>query len=168
MGEPPEDLVDYASHENFIGIVYTFSAPIGPVEAGGTCDNCADQQARGVLCRAQVPITLPLLAKASTPTPGTPWTPLTPGDLSPANVDTILDDELYWRYVAIGGREIHASELPKTEIAVLHGSGRLHDAAKTPGRTPAYGKYKRLRKATKKNGNRKGFLGGSDSLIRDD
>ena len=61
IGEPPEPLSNYRGSESFMGAVYTFSAPVIGEDGSVACDNCAQQSSRGVLSKAQIPITIPLI-----------------------------------------------------------------------------------------------------------
>jgi len=126
-----------------------------------------------VLSKAHIPITLRLLAKArpqSEPAGGAAQAPLgIPGvglgALDPELVEEILEQQLKWVFVEIGGRRHDPTDFPDTEIAVLHGQGQH---ASGPHHLPTYAGYKKLERATrgKRTGSRhpETRLG----LIRDD
>ena len=175
IGKPPERLSSYRESENFVGAVYTFSAPVIGEDGSTACDNCAQQSSQGVLSKAQIPITVPLLAAAPLHAPihagDPPQVPIPGiglGALDPRPVESILHDPvegLQWKFVALGGTEIEAEKFPNTEIAVLHGYGS-HPVE--DDQMPEYHKYKILKRAVK---NRYLGFGHDDTqlkIIRDD
>ncbi|KAL3426473.1 hypothetical protein PVAG01_03264 [Phlyctema vagabunda] len=153
LGEAPEELNNYRDSKNFVGLVYTFSSPILDGEG---CVNCAKQKADGILSKAQVPLTLPLLGKlserplADSPAPGLPSPGV--GDFDQRTVEVVLKRLLNWKFVQLGGRERHAEEFPRTEIAVLRGEGVHPDPAGSarPDR-PLFSRYRKLKTATEDN-----------------
>lgn len=152
IGNPAKALSQYRSSDNFVGEVYTFSAPVATRDGSTACNNCAKQMSEKVLSKAQIPLTLPLHAKASQtqvegpPEAGTPV--LQPGALDRHTVESFLGDEregLPWEFVEIGGFRRKPKDFPHTQIAVLHGTGthpRRHE------HLPRYGGYSKLKKAT--------------------
>lgn len=172
IGDPPQALSTYRQHENFIGQVYTFSAPI-EVDGAIACGNCAKQKAGKVLSKAHIPITLHLLAKArsqSLPAGGAAQAPLGIPDvglgrLDPEPVEKILEKQLNWVFVEIGGRRHDPTDFPDTEVAVLHGHGQH---AVDSHHLPMYAGYRRLLKATKDKKTGSGHPENGVGLIRDD
>jgi len=168
LGDPPQSLSGYRDHENFVGIVYTFSTPVVDANGNANCGSCANQKASKVLSKAQIPLTLPLLAKLSTH-PATGATPI--GNVDPATVELILSRLLQWKFVQLGGTEKPAGDFPNTEIAVLRGEGS--GASSTPseglrGAPRGFRGYKKLRTATRDNLLGYGHPRTSVGLIRDD
>ena len=152
IGKPPEALAQYYSSNNFVGAVYTFSAPVETRDGSTACQSCANQMSDTVLSKAQIPITLAIHAKArqaqvgGPPEAGIPL--LQPGPLDRHMVERFLRDEregLQWKFVEIGGAERDAADFPKTEIAVLQGKG-FH--ARGREYLPRYGRYRPMTKAT--------------------
>lgn len=173
LGDAPEELSSYREDKNFVGLVYTFSAPI--VDGEG-CANCAQQQADKILSKAQVPLTLPLLAKlsqqtpvGSAPTPGMPSIEV--GNYDQKTVELILKKSLNWKFVQLGGKEIPAKDFPNTEIAVLRGEGSTPDHAgftHGDGDRPLFSGYQKLELATQDNVAGFAHPGTTLSLIHDD
>jgi tyrosinase len=159
IGDPPKALSGYRQSDSFVGLVYTFSAPIEITNGSTACGNCAQQQSDKVLSKAQIPITLPLLAKANPP-PG-----LGLGALDPGPVEEILRQKLTWEFVELGGRRRSASDFPNTEIAVLHGQG---SHATERGQLATYEGYKKLLGATQDKPLGSGNPDTQVNLIRDD
>ena len=170
IGEPPKALSTYAQHDNYVGIVYTFSTSVEDANGSTACANCAQQQADKVLCKAQIPITLPLLAK-SQPVPGgggpqlpIPGGSVGPGALEPDPVAEVLRQELHWEFVELGGKRRDAADFPNTEIAVMHGTGyhatEQHEMARYSG-------YKKLHRATENKRLGAGHPGRPTGLIKD-
>lgn len=120
IGKPPKRLSNYCESENFVGAVYTFSAPIVGEDGSIACDNCAQQSSQRVLSKAQIPIMVSLLAAAPLHVPihagDSPQVPIPGiglGALDQRLVESILHDPvegLQWKFVGLGG----------TEIAMLH------------------------------------------------
>ncbi|OCL09390.1 Di-copper centre-containing protein [Glonium stellatum] len=172
LGDPPQALSTYRQSDNFIGQVYTFSAP---TEVGGAiaCGNCAKQKSSKVLSKAHIPITLHLLAKARPQSQlggGAAQAPLgIPGlglgALDPEPVEEILQQQLKWVFVEIGGRRHDPADFPDTEIAVLHGQGQH---AATLDHLPTYAGYKKLERATRDKMTGSGHPQARLGLIRDD
>lgn len=159
IGEPPAVLSDYPDHENFVGQVYTFSAPIENSDGTTACGNCATQSDGKVLSKAHIPITLQLLAKAGRLEAGIPGAGL--GALDPEPVQEILRQQLTWEFVELGGKRRDKADFPNTEIAVLHGQGRHATAGHPMAR---YQGYRKLTAATQHR-----MLGsGPSGLIKDD
>jgi tyrosinase len=104
----------WAPH-NFVGKVYTFSN--AQTEA---CPNCTTQQEHGVLSRAQVPITLHLIHHVIDNVPGHNL-----GSFFQDDVERYLVDNLHWRFIELGGKELAADKFPKTEIEVFVGQGEV-------------------------------------------
>lgn len=170
IGEPPKALSTYAQHDNYVGMVYTFSAPVENAHGSTTCANCAQQQADKVLSKAQIPITLPLLAKSQpVPRGGSPQLPIPggvgPGALEPDPVAEVLRQELHWEFVELGGKRRDAADFPNTEIAVMHGTGyhaaERHEMARYSG-------YKKLQRATENKPLGAGHPTRPTGLIKDD
>ena len=169
IGEPPEHLSSYRESQNFVGAVYTFSAPVRGEDGSVACDNCAQQSSQGVLSRAQIPITIPLIVGAapvggpqSEQTPTIPTQP-TPGyALEPEAVAEVLRVGLDWRFVALGGTEIEKEKFKTFEVAVYHGRG-THPS--TADELPTYGGYEKLRKATETKYQGSGNPDGPPSLM---
>ena len=162
IGAPPDDLRNFRTSENFVGLVSTFSSPTENADGTPKCGNCAAQSKAKVLSKAQIPLTIPLVSKISgwqkssaggyAGAPGLPQLPLpVVGDLKPHHVEALLRDEaegLSWQFVALGGDLVDRSEFPNTQIAVLHGEGS-HRAQNDPEAASgkAFGSYKVLREA---------------------
>lgn len=166
IGEPTKSYSLSKSDPNFVGAIYTFSAPLVSADGKRTCDNCGKQQAANVLSKAQIPLTLPLIRRAEKFSWGYSGIPaIDLGQLNPKTVERILEVGLKWYFVALGGNVVGAEKFPDTEIAVLHGTGKH---AVGDHIMPRYGGYTRLPKATK--GKSLGYLNefGPNDLIADD
>ena len=152
VGNPPEALSQYHSSDNFVGAVYTFSAPVETRAGSIACNNCAKQMSNKVLSKAQISLTLPLHAKARQARDGGPpeagIPALQPGALDRDSVEKFLrhDQEgLRWEFVEIGGARREPADFPDTEIAVLQGTGS-HPRGRE--HLPRYEGYSKLTKAT--------------------
>lgn len=136
LGEPPADdkLYQYSEHPNYLGQVYTFSAPY-EFEGDVMCGNCLEQKTNRVLSRAQIPVTMQLMQKVADqqawhttaqeegspqgdPPLGIPDT--VEGALDPATVGQIFTQALRVKYVRLGGDVQDPSNFKGTEIALLH------------------------------------------------
>ena len=172
IGNPPEALSQYHSSDNFVGAVYTFSAPVETREGSTACNNCAKQMSDKVLSKAQIPITLPLHAKARQALEGGPpeagIPALLPVALDRDSVERFLRDGqegLRWEFVEIGGARREPADFPHTEIAVLQGTG-----SHAQGREylPRYERYSKLTRATDNQYLGSGHPDTRSRLIRDD
>lgn len=166
LGDPTQGLNASKSDPNFVGAVYTFSAPLVSNDGRTTCDNCGKQQAAKVLSKAQIPLTLPLIRRVGPIGGGYSTIPATQlGLLEPGRVERVLHFGLKWYFVAIGGRQVEASEFPNTEIAVLQGRGQhpVEDRI-----MPRYEGYTKLREATRNKSLGYGHETGPNDLIGDD
>lgn len=121
------------------------------------CLNCVNQSTKGVLRKAQVPVTLQLVDLAERATHGIF------GSLEPALVERDLEQALSWSFHEIGGAWRHPHDFPGTEIAVLNAKVTL---PKTPDGFASYGRYTKLRRATQ--GKPRGSRGTDDDKIKDD
>lgn len=83
-------------------MVYNFSTPLGPVEAGQppSCENCVQQQDAGILSLAQIPLTIPLYHEAADPDNDEI------NHLDPSEVEQYLTRQLSWIAVSVG-LELH-------------------------------------------------------------
>lgn len=172
LGDPPQTLSSYRQHKNYVGQVYTFSAPI-EVDGAIACSNCAKQKSSKILSKAHIPLTLQLLARArpqSQQAGAAAQVPLSIpsvglGALDRDPVEIILEHELKWVFVEIGGRRHDARDFPDTEVAVLHGHGQH---AAEPHQLPSYAGYKKLERATRGKLTGSGHPENRLGLIRDD
>lgn len=87
IGEPTKDFSASKSNPNFVGAIYTFSAPLVSASGRITCNNCGRQQAAKALLKAPIPLTLPLIRKATpisadySTIPAIPLGPLKPDEV---------------------------------------------------------------------------------------
>lgn len=162
IGAPPKDLHAFRASKNFVGMVFTFSSPTENADGTPKCGNCVAQSEAKVLSKAQIPLTIPLVAKVAESqradfgdgagAPDVPQAPI-PGveDLKPEVVEALLRDEaegLSWVFVALGGDQVDKAQFPDTQVAVLHGQGCRTaelDATATSGK--AFRGYKVLKNA---------------------
>ena len=166
IGEPTKDFSASKSDPNFVGAIYTFSAPFVSANGKITCDNCGRQQAAKALSKAQIPLTLPLIRRAAPISAGYSTIPAIPlGPLEPEPVEKVLDHGLKWFFVALGGTEVEFSKFPDTEVAVLQGTGK-HPVADHI--MPRYTDYTKLTDATKNKPLGYGHRIGPNDLIGDD
>ena len=166
IGEPTKDFSASKSDPNFVGAVYTFSAPFVSASGKITCDNCGRQQAAKALSKAQIPLTLPLIRRTRLISDGYSTIPATLlGPLKPDKVEQVLHHGLKWYFVALGGREVELSKFPDTEVAVLQGTGK-HPVADHI--MPRYTDYTKLTDATKNKPLGYGHRIGPNDLIGDD
>ena len=151
IGEPPEDLSQYRGSDNFVGSVYTFSSPVETDDGSVACANCAEQMAEKELSKAQIAITLPLLALARQAREGGPLEGELPGvgvglgALDPEIAHLVLRRELQWKFVEIGGVEHEPTDFPDTVIKVMHGTG---SHGRERHHLPRYQGYKQVTGAT--------------------
>ena len=167
IGHPPQALSQYRESKSFVGAVYTFSAPVETDDGSTACKNCAEQMSGKVRSKAQVPITLPLLAKARQSLEGG-HAELGQEFLRRENVETLLHDPeegLNWEFVALGGSRLEPTRFPNTEIAVLHGTGSHPEQRH---HLPRYRGYKRLIRATHNKWLGAGHVRNRVNLIKDD
>ena len=139
IGDPPENIRTYKSHVNYVGSVYTFSSPIVTGDGTVGCSNCKKQASGGVLSKAQVPLTVPLMIQANR----NPSFVL--GPLEPGAVKQVLQVGLQWVFVELGGRQRPASDFPNTKIAVYHGKGQH---PREGAYLPTFGGYVHMPEAT--------------------
>ena len=163
IGPPPGDLRAFRTSKNFVGMIFTFSSPTENADGSPKCGNCAAQSEAKVLSKAQIPLTIPLVAKVTefqgahfeggAGAPDVPQLPLIPGieELKPKAVEQLLRDEtegLSWEFVALGGDVVDKAEFPNTRIAVLHGKGSLPAQTDPEAEScKAFRGYKVLKKA---------------------
>jgi tyrosinase len=173
LGSPPENLNNYHESPNFAGLVYTFTTPIYDETGSLKCSNCEEQKSKKILSKAQVPLTLRLIAKiagdSSVADPG--WIPAGSAvdGLPPDTVGVILENQLNWTFVEIGGRERPSTDFPDTEIGVHYGKGTLPSHRDDQLiEAPAYGGYKKLPRATRAHHLGSGHPGTLLNMIRDD
>ena len=149
IGEPPEDLSQYRENDSFVGAVYTFSSRVEADNGSSACANCAEQMSKKQLSKAQIAITLPLLAKARQAREGGPSKVPLPGvglgALDPDTTEPLLRAELRWKFVEIGGVERSPTEFPDTVVKVMHGTG---SHAQGRDHLPRYRGYKQMTAAT--------------------
>ena len=166
IGEPTTSFNASKEVPNFVGVVYTFSAPLVSADGKTTCDNCGKQQAAKVLSKAQIPLTLPLARRVAPISAGYSTIPATQlGRLDPGSVEKVLDVGLEWHFVALGGTEVEPSHFPMTEIAVLQGIGKHPVGDRI---MPRYEDYSKLTDATKNKPLGYGNEMGPNDLIKDD
>ena len=155
IGDPPENVATYRTHANYVGSVYTFSSPIVGADGAVGCDNCKKQASAGILSKAQVPLTVPLMIQAER----NPR--FVSGPLEPDDVKQVLQVGLKWVFVEIGGRQRPASDFPNTKIAVYHGKGHH---PREGAYLPTYGGYVHMPEATE--GKELGTGAGEDLIRR--
>ena len=164
IGSPPERHSGRRQHENFVGTVYTFSSPIETAAGGVACNNCKTQQEEGILSKAQVSLTVPLLVKAQRHAQAE-FSAANLGyglDLEGDGVEGYLEGHLRWEFVELGGRLRDASEFPKTKVAVYKGVG-AHPSGTM--KLPSFRNYKLLTRATR--GKRWGVDAGDPMIVED-
>ena len=153
IGELPEDLSQYRGSDSFVGAVYTFSSPVETDDGSVACANCAEQMSEKELSKAQIAITLPLLAIAGQgreggPSEGAPEGAVPGvglGALDPETTEPFLRVGLQWKFVEIGGIEQEPINFPDTVVKVMHGTG---SHASEGDHLPRYQGYKQITGAT--------------------
>ncbi|KAI1373531.1 common central domain of tyrosinase-domain-containing protein [Hypoxylon crocopeplum] len=127
----------FRDRENMIGQVYAFGglAPSSATSTSG-CANCGSQRDNKVQSRAQVPLTIPIIAQALSSSYSNIRSTLHD------DVELYLEKHLHWKFVQIGGVERSANEFPDTKISVWHGTGR-HQPITRAGQEllPVYSSY---------------------------
>lgn len=101
--------------ENFVGEIYTFGGMTASTDDEPGCANCSAQQAAGVLSRAQVPITIPLLSLADNEDFATF------NDVKRDTIEPYLKKHLHWKIVGHGGVEYDEADFPQTQIHIYAG-----------------------------------------------
>jgi tyrosinase len=114
LGGPSDEDKTVFHPRNLVGHVYNFGGGVRD-----TCSNCKSQESAGVLSRAQVPITIPLLHHAVDNIDDHPLDNYVNDDVA-----EYLKLHLRWRFVRLGGEVVNASKFPKTQVKVLRGVGR--------------------------------------------
>jgi len=121
LGGNKNDPYTVCSSKCLVGRIYTFSAGSQTATDGG-CANCTAQQKAGVLSRAQIPVTIKLLQDVLDQERDV-WS------MESEKVQTYLEDNLHWKFVAYGGEELKASKFPNTQIKVYCGHGKPEEAS---------------------------------------
>ncbi|KAH6627480.1 common central domain of tyrosinase-domain-containing protein [Chaetomium tenue] len=126
-------------HKNpqHVGFVYTFSNPVFGARAGGRgCGKCETQAEQGTLCRAQIPLTGALLARAQIDPHLAPELGNGPAGILPlpslekGTVDNYLGDFLHWNVTTSGGTGVEVpDENAFIEVAAYHRAARFDDRA---------------------------------------
>ena len=148
IGDPPEDLSQYRRSNSFVGSVYTFGSPVETDDGSIACASCAEQMAEKELSKAQIAITLSLLALARQARDVGPSDDVLPGvglALDPDKVEKFLDRKLQWKFVEIGGVEHEPTDFPDTVVKVMHGTG---SHGRERHQLPRYQGYKQITGAT--------------------
>lgn len=114
LGGPSSQDKTVFNPNNLVGHVYNFGGGVRD-----SCYNCKAQESAGVLSRAQVPLTIPLLHHAVDNVNDHPL-----DNYVDDNVAEYLKLHLRWRFVRYGGEVVDASKFPKTQVKVLRGVGR--------------------------------------------
>ena len=170
IGEPPEDLSQYRESDSFVGAVYTFSSPVETDDGSSACANCAEQMSKKQLSKAQIAITLPLLAKARQAREGGPSKVPLPGiglgALDPETTKPLLRAGLQWKFVEIGGIERDPTEFPDTVVKAMHGIGSHARGGRD--HLPRYRGYKQMTAATSNKLLGAGHDGTRDSFVTED
>ena len=180
----------YSRAPNHVGCVYTFSSQLEVAEGSSSagCRNCAEQQKKGVLSTAQVPITSALLSTAKNP--DIPQLQ----SLEPQGVENYLTANLQWIAVEVsfysisflractlslttspypkflywtcanspnqvGGNLVNMTQLPATKIFVMKGIG---DHPADPTQLSHYHSYTPMWDITR---NKAGGAGPNDGLV---
>ncbi|KAK7424587.1 hypothetical protein QQZ08_008597 [Neonectria magnoliae] len=110
--KPQTEYVD----ENYVGEIFTFTAPFSSETEGG-CENCKKQAADKVLSQGQIPITIQLLNHIYDKGANHPIQEY-------EQVAEYLRLHLNWKFVQHGGRELDAKGFPNTEVSVLQGTAK--------------------------------------------
>lgn len=103
------------AHPQHVGFVYTFSNPVFGGRTGGRgCSKCETEADKGTLCRAQIPLTAALLARAQIQPGASPNEGGAPVGIEPlpsldrGTVDDYLGNFLHWNVMTVR----HSSPLP--------------------------------------------------------
>lgn len=124
-----EDVKISNAHENtpipiMAGQVYSLGG-LSSSTTGLGCPNCKSQKEKKVSSQAQIPITIPIIARAMDDRVGSLNT------IRQTDVEAYLRDHLYWKFVETGGTDRKAQEFPETKISVMRGEGRLNQDPNT-------------------------------------
>ena len=165
IGEPTTGFSAAKTDPNFVGAVYTFSAPFVSADGRITCDNCGKQDAAKALSEGQIPLVVPLINIVNNSEARSISLPVGGGLLEAAEIERVFEVGLQWYFVEQGGRVAHQSEFPRTEIAVLKGEGRLPVGDHV---MPTYGNYSKLPRVTEGKPLGFGHPLGPNDLIKDD
>ncbi|KAK1639251.1 hypothetical protein BDP81DRAFT_345584 [Colletotrichum phormii] len=135
-GDIPSEPSQYRASPSHIGSIHTFSTDYWT--AGNTngvdCQNCQNQQKKGVKAKAQVPITLELLFRAVSR--NNAWSDLT--SLEPDHVEKYLEQHLKWVVVAVPGEVIPVETLPSLKVVVHAGKGHHPEDTTQPSKFHSY------------------------------
>ncbi|KAF4990549.1 hypothetical protein FGRMN_8410 [Fusarium graminum] len=102
-------------NENYIGEVFTFTAPYDESDSGeGGCANCKAQAEAGVLSQGQIPLTIPVLNHIYDHEEDHPIREY-------KEVAEYLELHLNWKFVQHGGLERDPKDFPNTKVTVLEG-----------------------------------------------
>ncbi|KAF2200495.1 Di-copper centre-containing protein [Delitschia confertaspora ATCC 74209] len=114
------DVTQLSTHASHVGSVFTFSSFAGEQGGRPRCPNCADQQTRGVISKAQVPLTIALLRDARNPEKHEL------NALFPEDVESYLEGSKFsWKVVQSDGREISLEDKRLKSLKILLMCGKV-------------------------------------------